>query len=132
MARIKVFDTKSQSWVYADKSFGKDGTTPVKGVDYFTDADKEEFLNDIDAVRYVEQALTEEQKAQARANIGIASTYEIVQAVIESLGGNPIFGIVDENNNIIISGKLADRTYSVKYEMEDGSLINIGNLVLYE
>jgi hypothetical protein len=35
MARIKVFDTKSQSWVYADKSFGKDGITPVKGVDYF-------------------------------------------------------------------------------------------------
>lgn len=25
MARIKVFDTTTQSWVYADKSFGKDG-----------------------------------------------------------------------------------------------------------
>lgn len=25
MARIKVFDTKTQSWVYADMSFGKDG-----------------------------------------------------------------------------------------------------------
>lgn len=25
MARIKVFDTNTQSWVYADKSFGKDG-----------------------------------------------------------------------------------------------------------
>ena len=25
MARIKVFDTSTQSWVYADKSFGKDG-----------------------------------------------------------------------------------------------------------
>ena len=25
MARIKVFDKTTQSWVYADKSFGKDG-----------------------------------------------------------------------------------------------------------
>lgn len=43
MARIKVFDKTSKSWIYADKSFGKDGKTPVKGVDYYTDADKAEF-----------------------------------------------------------------------------------------
>jgi hypothetical protein len=55
---------------------------------------------------------------------------EIVAAVIESLGGNPIFGYVDENNNIIVSGNLADGTYSVKYEMEDGSTVEIGDLVL--
>jgi hypothetical protein len=54
----------------------------------------------------------------------------IVADVIESLGGNPIFGVVDENNNIVVSGNLADGTYSVKYEMEDGSKINIGNLVI--
>lgn len=50
---------------------GADGKTPVPGVDYFTEADKEEFLNEMDAVRYVEQTLTEEQKAQARKNIGV-------------------------------------------------------------
>lgn len=49
---------------------GADGETPVKGTDYFTDADKEDFLGGIDAVRYVAQNLTEAQKAQARANIG--------------------------------------------------------------
>lgn len=27
MARTKVYDTATQSWVYADKSFGKDGTS---------------------------------------------------------------------------------------------------------
>ena len=54
----------------------------------------------------------------------------IVAAVIESLGGNPIFGYVDEDNNIIVQGNLGDGTYSVKYEMEDGSTVNIGNLVL--
>lgn len=75
---------------------GEDGKTPVKGVDYYTEADKA----------------------------------EIVAAVIESLGGNPIFGIVDENNNIIVNGDLPDGTYTVKYEMEGGKIINIGNLVL--
>lgn len=54
----------------------------------------------------------------------------MVAAVIESLGGNPVFGYVDENNNIIVSGNLADGTYSVKYEMEDGSTVGIGQLVL--
>lgn len=39
MARIKVFDTITQSWIYADKSFGKDGATPVRGVDYWTPDD---------------------------------------------------------------------------------------------
>ena len=53
---------------------------------------------------------------------------DIARMVIESLGGNPVFGYVDENNNIIVSGKLADGTYSVKYEMEDGTTIDIGNL----
>lgn len=87
MARIKVFDTNTQSWVYADKSFGKDGEsitvtnitestadggsnvvqfsdgktltvkngktggkgdTPVKGVDYWTDADKAEIKAYVD------------------------------------------------------------------------------------
>jgi hypothetical protein len=59
-----------------------------------------------------------------------ADKAEIVRMVIESLGGNPIFGYVDENNNIIVSGNLADGSYSVKYEMEDGSTVDIGNLVL--
>jgi hypothetical protein len=77
---------------------GADGYTPVKGTDYFTEADKA----------------------------------ELVQMVIESLGGNPIFGFVDENNNIIVQGNLADGTYSVKYEMEDGSTIDIGDLSLGE
>ena len=55
---------------------------------------------------------------------------EMVTAVIESLGGNPVFGYVNESNNIILSGNLADGSYSVKYEMENGSTINIGDLVL--
>ena len=59
-----------------------------------------------------------------------ADKAELVQMVIESLGGNPVFGYVDENNNIIVSGNLADGSYNVKYEMEDGSMVDIGDLVL--
>lgn len=57
---------------------------------------------------------------------------DIARMVIESLGGNPVFGYVDENNNIIVSGKLVDGTYSVKYEMEDGTTLDIGDLILAE
>lgn len=53
---------------------GVAGTTPEKYVDYFTDSDKEEFLNDVDAVRYVAQSLTPEQQEQARENIGALSS----------------------------------------------------------
>lgn len=48
------------------------------------------------------------------------------------LSGNngDVFGYVDENNNIILNGNLADGSYSIKYEMEDGSAVDIGVLVL--
>jgi hypothetical protein len=74
---------------------GKDGSTPVKGVDYFTDGEKA----------------------------------ELVQAVMDAIGC-PVFGMVDENNQVILSGKLPNGVYAIKYEMEDGSTVDIGNLEL--
>lgn len=41
-----------------------------------------------------------------------------------------VYGNVDSGNNIVLQGALADGTYSVKYEMENGDTVNIGNLVL--
>lgn len=55
---------------------------------------------------------------------------EIAAMVIKSLGGSPVFGYVDENNTIVVSGELSDGSYSVKYEMSDGSTIDIGDMVL--
>ena len=48
------------------------------------------------------------------------------------LSGNngDVFGYVDANNTIVLNGSLADGSYSIKYETEDGKTINIGNLVL--
>lgn len=111
-----------------------------------------------DAVLYTAQTLTEVQKAQARANIGAIDEATLAEELgnILSLGiasdgliyifvnGSPVgmgvplgtsvdgdvFGYVDENNTIVLNGDLADGTYSVKYEMENGTVVNIGNMVL--
>lgn len=61
----------------------------------------------------------------------IGTQEEIVQQVIAALG-TPVFGTVDENNNIILSGELADGTYTVKYEDAEGNLIDIGALTYGE
>lgn len=45
-------------------------------------------------------------------------------------GGDDVFGYVDENNIVVLSGNLPTGAYTIKYEMTDGSLIDIGNLVL--
>jgi hypothetical protein len=72
---------------------GADGKTPVKGVDYWTDADQE----------------------------------SIVQQVISALG-TPVFGTVDAENNIILTGNLAEGAYTLKYENMEGELADIGTL----
>lgn len=73
-----------------------------------------------DAVRYNEQTLTEAQKAQARENLGVGSVDEVVEEVLARLG-TPVFGTVDENCKITLTGALADdKTYTFVYEDEDG------------
>lgn len=74
---------------------GADGYTPVKGVDYWTDADQE----------------------------------AIVQAVIAALG-TPVFGRVDADNNIILTGALAEGKYVLKYEDADGNVMDVGEIDL--
>lgn len=78
-----------------DGTDGADGKTPVKGVDYFTPADKA----------------------------------ELVGMVLEVLQGKVISGYVAEDGSIVING-LPDGNYTVKYEMADGSTLQIGELVL--
>ena len=75
----------------ASESGGNDGYTPVRGVDYWTEADKE----------------------------------AIVQDVIAALG-TPVFGTVDEHNNILLTGALSAGTYTLKYEDAEGNRILIG------
>jgi hypothetical protein len=72
---------------------GDPGTTPQKGIDFWTPADQE----------------------------------AIVQQVITALG-TPVFGRVDADNNIILTGELADGTYTLKYEDAAGNLTEIGSI----
>jgi hypothetical protein len=51
----------------------------------------------------------------------------IISEVISALA-TPVFGSVDEDNNIILTGELVNGTYTVKYENEDGSQTVIGTI----
>lgn len=56
-----------------------------------------------------------------------ADQESIVQQVIAALG-TPVFGRVDADNNIILTGELADGTYTVKYEDAEGNVTTIGTI----
>lgn len=56
-----------------------------------------------------------------------ADQESIVQDVIAALG-TPVFGRVDTSNNIILTGELADGTYTIKYEDAEGNVTEIGTL----
>lgn len=53
---------------------------------------------------------------------GISITGEVIEG--------DVFGYVDENNNIVLRGALDNGAYTVKYEMDNGTIVNIGNMVL--
>lgn len=50
---------------------------------------------------------------------------EVIEEVILQMGGQPVFGKVDNDNNIIITAPLADGEYAMKYENADGSFVSI-------
>jgi hypothetical protein len=58
-----------------------------------------------------------------------ADQESIVQQVITALG-MPVFGRVDADNNIILTGELAEGTYTLKYEDAEGKLMDIGVITL--
>lgn len=113
---------------------GADGYTPVKGVDYFDGADGRDGIDGqpgadgipgkdgspgadgytpVKGVDY----WTETEKAS------------IIQEVIAALG-TPVFGTVDAENNIILSGNLAEGSYTLKYEDGEGNHTEIGTIVI--
>jgi hypothetical protein len=53
---------------------------------------------------------------------------EIIRSVLDAMGA--CIGIVGDDNTITLTGDLVDGTYNIKYEMEDGSNIDIGELTL--
>lgn len=58
-----------------------------------------------------------------------ADKESIVQEVIVALG-TPVFGRVDADNNIILTGDLVNGTYALKYENAEGNQTDIGSMVI--
>lgn len=65
--------------------------SPVRGVDYYTEADQE----------------------------------DIVQRVLTELGAIPVYGTIDDNNNIYLTAMLQNGTYYLKYADADGNVTDI-------
>ena len=83
-----------------DGKNGDNGKTPVKGEDYFTDADKEDAKGDV------------------------------AQLVIETLKGLPVFGVIDENKHITTTTLLPDGTYTLVYDNKDGTTTELTTFVI--
>lgn len=103
---------------------GADGYTPVKGTDYFTETDKTEMVNDVKNVCVA--------KNQGSDNVGkilvVGTDGNLTLANMPEGASGDIIGTLDESNNILLSGKLADGTYTLKYENEDGTYTDVGTL----
>lgn len=102
---------------------------------YETKADATTKLNNINS--QISQ-LSSEKVDASNISLGIASDglmYVFVNGqpvgtgIPQSINGD-VFGYVDENNTIVLTGNLTDGTYILKYEMENGNMVNIGNMVL--
>lgn len=74
------------------------GRVPVKGEDYGTEADKEEYRSWLKAVQYSPQTLAEEEMGQARKNIGALSEAD-VKRILEKQGQITKNIIIEEKAN---------------------------------
>lgn len=100
----------------------------------------DEFAELQETVDRLSEEIDDQQEQVNSLTLGIASD----GLIYLFKGGSPVgtgipqgqsgdvFGYVDENNTIVLTGKLADGTYNIKYEMEDGSTLDIGELELGE
>lgn len=71
------------------------------------------------------------QISQLSSDIAAINRDSIIQEVIAALQ-TPVFGRVDENNNIILTGELVPGTYTLKYESVDGDKTNIGTIEILD
>lgn len=95
VAQSEAPEDTSVVWIDVDdnSSDGISANIPVKGVDYWTESDKNDIVNDILAAL-----------------------------------GTPVFGRVNNENHIILSGTLPDGAYLLKYEDDKGNILDIGTL----
>lgn len=76
-------------------------------------------------------------KNQGAANVGkilvVGTDGNLTLADMPEGGASgDVIGTLDDSNNILLSGSLADGTYTLKYENEDGTYAEIGSLTVGE
>lgn len=105
---------------------GDKGEKGEKGDPYtLNEADKAEIVAAAEAVCVA--------KNQGAANVGkilVVGTDGNLTLTDMPEGGasGDVIGVLDESNNILLSGNLADGTYTLKYENADGTYTDIGTL----
>lgn len=100
----------------------------LKGADYvLTEADKAEIAQNATSV-----CIAKNQGASNVGKILAVGTDGNITLVDMPEGGasGDVVGVLDESNNILLSGNLADGTYKLKYENENGTVTDIGDLVV--
>lgn len=75
---------------------------------------------------------TEEYAWASTGHAFVPADYEDrIIALEEAIKGDlPVYGIVDSENNIIMSGTLVKGTYTLKYLAEDGTITDIGEFTM--
>ena len=107
---------------------GPEGPQGPQGDDYvLTEEDKAEIAAEV--------ALVSVAKNQGSANVGkilaVGTDGNIILVDMPEGGASgDVIGTLDESNNILLTGNLADGTYTLKYENANGTYTEIGNLVV--
>lgn len=116
----------------ANGSPGANGYTPVKGVDYWTDADKAEIASEVfaemDEAGYV-------SVAQGVSNAGkvlmVDANGNLTLTDVPEMGvSGDIVGVVSQNKEIVLTGVLPEGVYTLKYQAEDGTMYDAGSINL--
>lgn len=105
---------------------GEKGEQGEKGDAYtLTEADKQEIAQNATSVCVA--------KNQGASNVGkilvVGTDGNLTLADMPEGGASgDVVGVLDESNNILLSGNLADGTYTLKYENADGTYTEVGTL----
>jgi hypothetical protein len=111
-------------------SKGDPGYTPILGEDYWTDADKQTIVTQAATLVDVSGKLDKNQGASNVGKILVVGTDGnlVLADMPEGSASGDVVGVLDDANNILLTGALADGTYTLKYEFADGTVNEVGSI----
>lgn len=122
---------------------GEQGEQGIQGIQGEKGADGKDGADGKSAYAYAQEsgyAGTETEFASDLSDVGnvqslVATSVEnekgnIINSILTQLQGLPVFGVVDENNQITVTSQLSDGVYTLKYENADGTYSDIGTITV--